>query len=102
MVSPRSMRNTAAGAVGAGALAGAMLFGSVPAVNAAPAPATSFAIAGPHGDIPHAPAVVPTRGGHGGGGNGGWGHPGPGWGNGWDHPGRGFWGAPGHWWNWWW
>lgn len=102
MVSLRSMRNAAAGAAGVGALAAAMLFGSIPAAEAVPAPAaaTSFAVAGPHGDISRAPAVVPIRGGRGGRGNGGWGHPGGG--NGWGHPGRGFWGAPGHWWNWWW
>lgn len=95
MISLRSVRNAAAGAVGAGALAGAMLFGSIPAAEAAPAPApaTSFAIAGHQGDIPQAPAVVPTRWGHGGWGHGGFGH------RGFGH--RGFWGHR-HWWNWWW
>ena len=130
-VSLRAMRNAAAGAVGAGALAGAMVFGSIPAAQAAPppAPVTSFDAAGPHGGAPLGPGVIPARpggghggGGHGGGGHGGWG-PGDGWGragwghgwanDGWGHgwgnipPGRGFW-APGHWWdpdqwwNWWW
>jgi hypothetical protein len=102
MISVRSVRNAAGGAVGAGALAGAMLFGSVPAAQAAPAPATNFAIAGPHGSD-----VIPTRGGWGGGGHGGWG--GGGHGGGWGgHPGwgNGGWGPPGlgyrPWWNWWW
>jgi hypothetical protein len=106
MISLRSMRNAAAGAVGAGALAGAMLFGSIPAAEAAPAPApaTSFAVAGPHGDIPQAPTVVPTRWGGGGGvGHGGWGHGGwgrGGWGRGgWGH--GGWWGG-GRWWHPWW
>jgi hypothetical protein len=131
MVWLRSMRNTAAGAVGAGALAGAMLFGSIPAAEAAPG---LVPVVGPHGGAPLGPGVIPASpggggGGHGGGGhggwggggpgggwghggwghtgweNGGWGHPGNGWGN--IPPGRGFW-APGHWWapaqwwNWWW
>lgn len=129
MVSVRSMRNAAAGAAGAGALAAAMLFGGVPAAQAAPAPtpATSFETAGPHGGVSLGPGVIPARpggggggGGHGGGGHGGWGGgpggdwghgPGDGWGHGsgWGHgrgnipPGRGFW-APGHWWGpaqWW-
>ena len=91
-ISLRSVRNAAASAVGAGALAGAMLFGGAPVAQAAPPPAagTSIAMAGPHG----APGV-PLRGGHGGwghGGDGGWGHGGD-WGRG----GRG-WGPP--WWNW--
>jgi len=70
-ISLRSVRNVAAGAVGAGALAGAMLFGSAAAAQAAPAPApaTSFATAG------HGPGVIPTRGGWDPGGGG---HPGPG------------------------
>ncbi|HWF29965.1 MAG TPA: hypothetical protein VG327_16625 [Mycobacterium sp.] len=127
MISLRSTRNAAAGAVGAGALAGAMLFGGMPAAQAAPAPApvTSFETAGPHGGAPLGPGVIPARpggggggGGHGGGGHGGWGGGGPGggWGHGSDWgrggwgnipPGHGFW-APGHWWNpaqwwnWWW
>ena len=126
MVSLRSMRNASAGAVGAGALAGAMLFGGVPAAQAAPAPTpgTSLETVGPHGGAPLGPGVIPASpgggggghggGGHGGGGHGGWGGGGPGggWGHpgwengGWGHPGngwgnippgRGFW-APGHWW----
>jgi hypothetical protein len=62
-ISLRSVRNAAAGAVGAGALAGAMLFGGVPVAQAAPPPAagTSIAMAGPHGGAPG----VPLRGGHG-------------------------------------
>ena len=91
-ISLRSVRNVAAGAVGAGALAGAMLFGGAPVAQAAPPPAagTSIAMAGPHG----APGV-PLRGGHGGwghGGDGGWGHGGD-WG-------RGGWGWGPPWWNW--
>ena len=118
MISLRSVRNAAAGAVSASALAGAMLFGGVPAAQAAPAPATSFETAGPHGGAPLGPGVIPLRpgGGNGGGGHGGWGGGGwggggwdrgggwghPGWGHGgWGPPGRGFWG-PGQWWNWWW
>src|SRR5690348_4481765 len=95
MISLRSLRDAAAAAVGAGALAGAMLVGGVPTAQAAPAPspATSFDTAGPHGGAPLSPGVIPDRpggggGGHGGGGPGpgpgpGWGHgPGPGWGKG--------------------
>ena len=118
-----SVRNTALGAVGAGMLTGAMLFGGVPVAQAAPQPTlgTSFAIAGPHG----APGI-PTKGGPGGGGGhggggggghgggwggpggghgGGWGGHGGGWGGGWGggvgrgwgHPGwgNGGWGPPG-------
>src|SRR5271168_5203037 len=73
LISLRSVRGAAAGAVGAGALTGAMLFGSIPAAEAAPAPAaTSFGIAGPLGDAPLGPGVIPTRGGF--GGHGGFGH----------------------------
>jgi hypothetical protein len=92
-ISLRSVRNVAAGAVGAGALAGAMLFGGAPVAEAAPPPAagTSIAMAGPHGGAPG----VPLRGGHGWGGGGGrggdWGHGGD-WG-------RGGWGW-GQRWNW--
>jgi hypothetical protein len=104
-ISLRSVRNAAAGAVGAGALAGAMLFGGVPVAQAAPPPAagTSIAMAGPHGGAPG----VPLRGGHGWGGGGGrggdWGHGGD-WGRGgdWGHGGdwgRGGWGW-GQRWNW--
>jgi hypothetical protein len=105
-ISLRSVRNAAAGAVGAGALAGAMLFGGVPVAQAAPPPAagTSIAMAGPHGGAPG----VPLRGGHGWGGGGGrggdWGHGGD-WGRGgdWGHGGdwgRGGWGWGQPWWNW--
>ncbi len=88
MVSLRSIRGAGAGAMGAGALAGALLFGGTPVALAAPAPIpdTSFATAGPHG----APGIIPDRP-----GGRGWGHGNPGWAH------RGFWG-PGHWWNWWW
>jgi hypothetical protein len=105
-ISLRSVRNAAAGAVGAGALTGAMLFGGVPVAQAAPPPAagTSIAMAGPHGGAPG----VPLRGGHGWGGGGGrggdWGHGGD-WGRGgdWGHGGdwgRGGWGWGQPWWNW--
>ena len=83
LISQRSVRNAAAGAVGAAALAGAMLFGGDATAQAAPAPTpgTSFATFGPHGG----PGIVPERPGggwghgggrgHGGGmGHGGWGH----------------------------
>jgi hypothetical protein len=83
-MSMHSIRGVAVGAVGAGVLTGAMLFGGAPTAQAAPepAPASSFAIAGPHGpsDIAAGPAIVPTRWGHGGWGHGGWGH--GGWGRG--------------------
>jgi hypothetical protein len=107
-ISMRSIRGAAASAMGAGALTGVMLFGAIPEADAAPAPppATSFAIAGPGGvsDIPQAPAVSPTRWGHGGGGGGfghggfgrgGWGHGGGGWGRGGGGWGRGGWGHGG-------
>jgi len=126
MFSLRSVRVAAAGAVGAGALTGAMLFTGIPAAAAAPAPTTSFATFGPHG-VPESPGILPDRpggGGHGWGGGGhggigrgwggghggfgrGWGGRG-GWGHGWDHRGRGGWGhgdpffRHNHWWNWWW
>src|SRR5580693_1078062 len=79
LISLRSVRGAAAGALGAGALTGAMLFGSIPAAEAAPAPApaTSFAITGPHGGAPLGPGVIPAHGGfggHGGFGHGGFGH----------------------------
>jgi hypothetical protein len=106
----RSVRKAVAGAVGAGALTGAMLFGGTPAAQAAPAPApaTSFAAFGPHGGpgIPERPGGGHGfgHGGHGfSGQRGGWGHGGRGHG-GWDHDGwghrGGFWGH--RWWNWWW
>jgi hypothetical protein len=98
LISLRSIRGVAAGAVGAGALTGAMLFSAIPAAQAAPAPApaTSFATVGSHD-------VIPTRGGwggdgHGGDHDGGWGdHDG---GRGGDHGGdwdRGGWGHGGDW-----
>ena len=48
LISLRSARKAAAGAVGAGALTGAMLFGGAAAAQAAPAPApaTTFATFG--------------------------------------------------------
>jgi len=102
LISMRSIRGAAAGAVGAGALTGAMFFGGTGIADAAPAPspATSFAAAGPLGvsDIPEAPAISPTRWGHGGGGgfgHGGFGRGGVGrggWGGGF---GRGGWGRGG-------
>ena len=104
-ISLSSARRLAAGAVGASAVAGAMLFGASPVVNAAPA----------HIPAVQGPAhVAPVRGGGHGGwgpggggvGHGGWGGPGTGWGG---HPGwgNGGWGPPGlgyrPWWNgWWW
>jgi hypothetical protein len=94
-ISVLSVRKAAAGAVGAGALAVAMLFGGAPVAQAAPppAPGTSIAMAGPHG----APGV-PFRGGHGWGhggwGHGGWGHGGWGRGGDWDDGGWGW----GPWW----
>src|SRR3984957_9903352 len=56
----RSIRGAAAGAVGASAVAGAMLFGGIPAAQAAPAPApaTSFETVGPHGGAPLGPVGV--------------------------------------------
>ena len=117
-ISMRSIRGAAAGAMGAGALSGAMLFGAIPEADAAPAPApaTSFAIAGHTGiaDIHQAPAMSPPRWGHGGGGGGfghggfgrgGWGHGGGGGGRGgWGHGGwgNGGWGGGGRWWRPWW
>ena len=101
IISLRSIRNAAAGAMGAGALAGAMVYSGTPAADAAPVPnpATSVAVVGPHG------SDVPARGGwggggHGGGGHGGWGGHGGGWGHGgWGHGG---WGHPGWWGHRWW
>ena len=68
LMSLRSVRGAAAGAVGAGALTGAMLFGAIPEAQAAPppAPATSFAIAGPLGGAPLSPGGIATHGGFGG------------------------------------
>jgi hypothetical protein len=89
-----SARTAAASAVGAGVLTGAMLFGGAPIAQAAPppAPATTFAMSGPHG------APIPTRPGGGGFGHGGgWGHGGGfGHGGGWGHGGFGRGGGWGH------
>ncbi len=120
MNSLRSIRGAAAGAVGASAVAGAMLFGGIPAAQAAPAPApaTSFETAGPHGGAPLGPGLLAERpgwghggwghGGHGGFGRGGgfgngWGHGGHGgFGRGWGHGGWGHgWGHGGFWRPWW-
>src|SRR6516164_9093134 len=93
LTSLSSVRSAAIGAVGAGALTGAMLFGGTPIAQAAPAPTpgTTFDMAGPHG----APDV-PLRPGGGGGGHGGGGHwDHGGWGPGWWGPGR--WGGGGDW-----
>jgi hypothetical protein len=83
MISTRSVRTAAAGAVGAGALTGAMLFGGIPVAQAAPAPApaTSFATAGPHD-------VIPAH----------WGH--HWWHHGWGHHHHFLWHH--QWWHWWW
>ena len=78
LTSLSSVRNAALGAVGAGVVTGAMLFGGTPVAQAAPppAPGTTFDMAGPHGapDLPLRPG--------GGGGGGGGGHGGGGWGGG--------------------
>jgi hypothetical protein len=70
-----SARRLAAGAVGATAVAGAMLFGATPAANAAPAPIPT--VVGPMHVAPEAPPgfhALPVRGGGGHWGGGGWGH----------------------------
>lgn len=98
MISSRSVRGVVASAMGAGAVAGALLFGGAPTAQAAPAPApaTSFDSAGPHSG----PGFIPDRpgdrgwGGHDGRGNGHWDR--GNWGRGPDH-----W-DPRHWPNWWW
>ena len=92
-----SVRKAAVGAVGAGMVAGAMLFGGTPVAQAAPppAPGTTFAMSGPHGapDLPLRPGG--GGGGHGGGGHGGgWGGHGGGWGG---HGGGGWGGHGGGW-----
>jgi hypothetical protein len=124
-ISLTSAGRVAAGAVGASAVASALLFGGTPIAQAAPppGPGTSFEMSGPHGVAPLSPGG--GGGGHGPGGGGGghgggWGGHGGGWGghnggwgghNGWGwggHPGwgNGGWGPPGlgyrPWWNWWW
>jgi hypothetical protein len=102
-ISLSSARRLAAGAVGASAVAGAMLFGATPAANAAPAPApqsVGFAHVAPAAWHPE-----PVRGGgfgHRGGGfgrGGGWGHRGGGFGRGggWGHRGGWGWGHRGWW-----
>ncbi len=78
MISSRSLRGGPQVSLGAGAVAGALLFGGAPMAQAAPAPAptTSFASAGPHSG----PGFIPDRpgargwGGHDGRGNGNRGH----------------------------
>ncbi|WP_156747133.1 hypothetical protein [Mycobacterium sp. E2462] len=52
-ISTRALRGAAASAMGAGAVAGALLFGGAPAAQAAPAPTTGIAVAGPHGGPGH-------------------------------------------------
>jgi hypothetical protein len=102
-VSLSSARRLAAGAVGASAVAGAMLFGATPAANAAPAvpPPTMVGLA--HVGAPAAWHPAPDRGGFGnrgpGFGRGGWGGGHGGWGRGWGHGGwgRGGWGHRGWW-----
>ena len=89
-----SPRRLAAGAVGASAVAGAMLFGATPVANAAPAPAPQsfgFAHVAPAGWHPE-----PVRGGFGRGGygHGGFGRGYGGWGRGYGH---GRWGRGGGW-----
>lgn len=104
MISSPSLRGAAAGVLGAGAVAGALLFGSAPVAQAAPgpSPSTSFASAGPHSG----PGFIPDRpgghgwGGHDGRGHGNWGH--GGWGHGGWGNGGGYWAHPQHWVNWWW
>lgn len=97
LISLRAVRGAAAGAIGAGALAGAMLFGGTPAAQAAPlpAPATSFESVG---GAPLTPGFIPDRPGGGGGHGWGGGH-GGGWGGG--HGGNfgrgGGWGNGGGW-----
>src|ERR1700743_3008144 len=94
MISSRSLRSAAAGALSSGAVAGALFFGGAPVAQAAPAPApaapiTSFDTVGPHGG----PGTIPERPGGGGGGGHGWG--GGGHGGGWG--GHGGWGRGGGW-----
>ena len=101
-ISLSSARRRAAGAVGASAVAGAMLFGVTPIAQAAPppAPGTSFEMSGPHG-APGFPLRPGGGGGGGGGGRGGgWGGRGGGWGGrggGWGGRGGGWGGHGGGW-----
>ena len=115
-----SARRIAAGAVGASAVAGAMLFGATPAANAAPAPApqsVGFAHVAPASPAGFG-TPLPTRGGPGGfggghggfgrgghggfgrGGYGGFGRGGFGRGGGWGHGGWGRGGGFGRGWGW--
>jgi hypothetical protein len=86
-ISLTSARRLAASAVGASAVAGAMLFGATPAANAAPA-APMPQVVGLHHVGP------PLRGGY-GYGHGGYGRGHGGYGRGWGHGG---WGHRGWWW----
>jgi hypothetical protein len=89
-----SARRLAASALGASAVAGAMLFGATPAANAAPAPApqsVGFAHVAPAGWHP-----APVRGGGRGQGGFGRGHGGWGRGSGWGHGGWGRGGGGGY------
>src|ERR1700752_1902833 len=92
LTSLHSVGKAAVGAVGAGVLSGAMLFGGTPVAQAAPAPGpgTTFEMTGPHG----APDLPLRPGGGGGGGRGGGGHGGGGWGG---HGGGGWGGHGGGW-----
>jgi hypothetical protein len=106
MISRRSARKAAAGAMGTGALTAALLFGAAPVAQAAP---PTPVINGPAHVIPDRPGGGHGGGGHGGGGHGwgggghgGWGHGGGGWGHGgWGNGGGWGWGHR-PWWNWWW
>lgn len=110
MISSPSLRGAAMGALGAGAVAAALMFAGAPAAQATPGPShsTSFASVGPQGGpgfIPDRPGGGHGWGGHDGRGNGNWGN--GNWGNnGWGHggwgQGSGYWGHPQHWVNWWW
>lgn len=74
LISQRWVRNATAGALGAAAVAGAMLFGGDATAQAAPVPGASFATVGLHGGPG---GIVPERlggFGHGGFGHGGFGH----------------------------
>jgi hypothetical protein len=87
-------RRIAAGAIGTGAVAGAMFFSGAPVASAAPAPMPAV------GPAVIAPMPPRTGYGHGPWGHGpwGWGHPGWGWGQrGWGLGHGGFWGQPGFW-----
>jgi hypothetical protein len=88
-ISLSSARRVAVSAVGASAVAGAMLFGATTEANAAPA-APMPAVVGFGQPAPASPAFIPERPGFGGGH--GWGHGGfgrGGFGRGWGHGGFG-------------